>query len=128
MVAPWLANLATIGEAAAFTASDYKALVCVFLFGGNDYANTVVTYDTDSYAKYYAIRAAGSGGNTSGVALSQASLAATELKPTQAVECGPTGRTLNAGAIQQQRSTKISVAAQALFSQRSAVCVAIVFT
>ena len=24
---------------------DYKALVCVFLFGGNDYANTVVTYD-----------------------------------------------------------------------------------
>ena len=88
MVAPWLANLATIGEAAAFTASDYKALVCVFLFGGNDYANTVVTYDTDSYAKYYAIRAAGSGGNTSGVALSQASLAATELKPTQALAGG----------------------------------------
>ena len=34
-------NLAAIGEAAAATASDYKALVCIFLFGGNDYANTV---------------------------------------------------------------------------------------
>ena len=71
MAAPWLANLAAIGEAAAFSASDYKALVCVFLLGGNDYANTVVTYDNDSYAKYFAIRAAGSGSNTSGVVLSQ---------------------------------------------------------
>ena len=88
MVAPWLANLATIGEAAAFSASDYKALVCVFLFGGNDYANTVVTYDNESYAKYYAIRAAGSGSSTSGVVLSQAALAATELKPTQALAGG----------------------------------------
>ena len=56
MAAPWLANLAAIGDAAAFSASDYKAIVCVFLLGGNDYANTVVTYDNDSYAKYFAIR------------------------------------------------------------------------
>jgi len=35
-------NLAALGEAAAFTATDYKALVCVFLYGGNDHANTVV--------------------------------------------------------------------------------------
>jgi uncharacterized protein (DUF1501 family) len=39
---PFLMNLAAIGEAAAGTASDYKALVCVFLYGGNDYANTLV--------------------------------------------------------------------------------------
>ena len=32
--------------------TDYKALVCVFLFGGNDYANTVVTYDDPSYNAY----------------------------------------------------------------------------
>ena len=38
---PFVMNLAAIGEAAAATASDYKALVCIFLFGGNDYANTV---------------------------------------------------------------------------------------
>ena len=37
---PLAINLAAIGEAAAFDASDYKALVCVFLYGGNDYANT----------------------------------------------------------------------------------------
>ncbi|WPB56926.1 DUF1501 domain-containing protein [Xylophilus sp. GOD-11R] len=53
---PFAFDLAGIGEAAAATASDYKALVCVFLSGGNDYANTVVTYDDDSHAKYYAIR------------------------------------------------------------------------
>jgi uncharacterized protein (DUF1501 family) len=88
MAAPWLANLAAIGDAAAFSASDYKAIVCVFLLGGNDYANTVVTYDNDSYAKYFAIRAAGSGSNTSGVVLSQSALAATELKPTQALAGG----------------------------------------
>ena len=41
-------NLAALGEAAAATAAggNYKALVCVFLYGGNDYANTVVSYDT----------------------------------------------------------------------------------
>ena len=35
---PFLANLAGIGSAAASTASDHKALVCVFLNGGNWYA------------------------------------------------------------------------------------------
>ena len=64
LAAPWLLNLTAMGEAAAFTASDYKALVCVFLFGGNDYDNTVVAYDDASYAKYATIRAAGSGGTT----------------------------------------------------------------
>jgi hypothetical protein len=81
MAAPWLLNLTSMGEAAAFTATDYKALVCVFLFGGNDYANTVVTYDDDSYTKYATIRSAGSGGTT-GMVLDKAALAATELKPT----------------------------------------------
>ncbi|MFX7796827.1 hypothetical protein ABTK29_18390, partial [Acinetobacter baumannii] len=34
--APWALNLATLGEAAAATApTDYKALVCVFMYGGN---------------------------------------------------------------------------------------------
>ncbi len=46
---PLALNLAAMGEAAAFNATDYKALVCVFLYGGNDYANTVVTYDDPSY-------------------------------------------------------------------------------
>ena len=42
---PFALNLAAIGEAAAFDATDYKDLVCVFFYGGHDYATTVVTYD-----------------------------------------------------------------------------------
>ena len=33
--------------------SDYKALVCVFLYGGNDYANTVVPYDDSRATTLY---------------------------------------------------------------------------
>ena len=54
--APFVTNLAAIGEAAAATAADYKALVCVFLYGGNDYANTLPPYDSASYALYQAAR------------------------------------------------------------------------
>ena len=53
---PWALNLAAMGEAAAATATDYKALVCVFLYGGNDYANTLIPYDNASYALYQAMR------------------------------------------------------------------------
>ncbi|HVL59626.1 MAG TPA: hypothetical protein VM491_24300, partial [Burkholderiaceae bacterium] len=50
-------NLACIGAAAAQSApSDYKALVCVFLFGGNDAANTVLATDADSWSAYLAAR------------------------------------------------------------------------
>ena len=55
--APWALSLAAIGEAAAATApGDYKALVCVFLYGGNDHGNTLVPYDPASYGAYAAIR------------------------------------------------------------------------
>jgi uncharacterized protein (DUF1501 family) len=33
-------------NALAQTASNYKALVCVFLFGGNDANNTLIPFDT----------------------------------------------------------------------------------
>jgi len=56
--APWALSLAAMGEAAAASAAgDYKALVCVFLYGGNDYANTVVPYDLASHTAYQNIRA-----------------------------------------------------------------------
>ena len=70
---PWALNLAAMGEAAAFNANDYKALVCVFLYGGNDYANTVVTYDDASHRQYSAIRG--------GLALAKGDLAAALLQP-----------------------------------------------
>ena len=56
--APWALNLAALGEAAAATATDYKALVCVFLYGGNDQANTLVPSGATQYAAYQSLRPA----------------------------------------------------------------------
>lgn len=56
VAAPWALNLASIAEASAATATDYKAIVCVFLYGGNDYGNTLVPYDQNSYNAYAALR------------------------------------------------------------------------
>ncbi len=56
VAAPWAINLAAMAEASAAGATDYKALVCVFLYGGNDYANTLVPYDTSNYAIYQQAR------------------------------------------------------------------------
>ncbi len=85
---PFALNLAAMGEAAAFDATDYKALVCVFLYGGNDYANTVVTYDDPSYNSYSAIRGGGAGQTAGGIALAKADLAATLLNPATALPGG----------------------------------------
>ena len=38
--------------ATSFGANDYKALVCVFLFGGNDGFNTLVPNDASGYSNY----------------------------------------------------------------------------
>jgi len=70
---PFVLNLAGIGEAAAATATDYKALVCVFLFGGNDYANTLTPYDTTSYNAYQLLRP--------NIAYARTDLKATALDP-----------------------------------------------
>lgn len=77
---PFVMNLAAIGEAAASTATDYKAIVCVFMFGGNDYANTVVPVDPANYALYQQFRP--------NLATPQASLAATTLNPVSALSGG----------------------------------------
>ena len=72
--APWALNLSMIGDAAAASGpSDYKALVCVFLYGGNDYGNTLVPVDDAHYALYQFIRL--------GINTAQAELAATVLSP-----------------------------------------------
>jgi uncharacterized protein (DUF1501 family) len=76
VAAPWALNLAAMAEASAATATDYKALVCVFLYGGNDYANTLVPFDNISHAAYQQMRPS--------FAYSQATLGATVLKPAAA--------------------------------------------
>jgi len=61
------ASLAAAGNAAALrpfgalnalaqSASSYKALVCVFLYGGNDANNTLIQFDTAGYANYASVR------------------------------------------------------------------------
>ena len=77
VAAPFVTSLGAIGEAAAATAGDYKALVCVFMYGGNDYANTLPPYDQASYNAYQAQR--------SNIALDRSALAATLLNPTNAL-------------------------------------------
>jgi hypothetical protein len=60
------------GVAAPLLGSDYRALVCIFLYGGNDGNNMVVPLDSTGYAAYAKARGnAGSGG----LALAQSSLA-----------------------------------------------------
>ena len=77
---PWALSLAAMGEAAAATATDYKALVCVFLYGGNDQSNTLVPYDSASYSAYQGLR--------SNIALDRSALAGTVLNPATALPDG----------------------------------------
>ena len=81
--ASWAMGLAGIGEAAAFSAgTDYKALVCIFLYGGNDHNSTLIPYDTPNYNLYSAIRGGGAGQTAGGITPDRASLAATVLTPS----------------------------------------------
>ena len=61
-----------LGERRAWaqSAPDYRALVCVFLFGGNDGNNMVVPVDAAGYSAYAAARGTGAGG----LALAQSAL------------------------------------------------------
>jgi uncharacterized protein (DUF1501 family) len=54
--APLAMNLLATGSAAAEGAGDYKALVCLFLVGGNDAFNMVLATDTPSWSAYDATR------------------------------------------------------------------------
>ena len=78
----FLGGLGAIGAAAALPrfgkrraeaaeAGDYRALVCVFLFGGNDGNNTIVPIDDAGYGKYLGVRGASDAG---GLALAREQL------------------------------------------------------
>ena len=78
-------QLATMGEAAAQTAPAFQALVCIFLFGGNDANNMVLPTDADSWGRYFALRNTG----TEPIALMPAGTPATAVGAVNPV----TGRT-----------------------------------
>ncbi|MET0350971.1 MAG: DUF1501 domain-containing protein [Rhizobacter sp.] len=56
---PFAMNLAAMGAASA-QSNDYKAIVCLFLQGGNDSANMVLPTDTASWQAYTTVRGTGS--------------------------------------------------------------------
>jgi uncharacterized protein (DUF1501 family) len=53
-------QLASLGAASAQMASPaYQALVCIFMFGGNDAHNTVLATDSDTFGRYLSARNTG---------------------------------------------------------------------
>lgn len=79
--APLALNLAALGAAAAQSAPpSYKALVCVFLYGGNDPFNTIVPVDDAAYRAYAAAR--------TDIALRRDTLRATALRGKAAAPDG----------------------------------------
>jgi uncharacterized protein (DUF1501 family) len=54
--APLALQLTNAASAAAATAADYKAIVCLYMFGGNDGHNTVLATDGASWSQYWAAR------------------------------------------------------------------------
>jgi uncharacterized protein (DUF1501 family) len=66
-----VASLSRFGitDALAQSATDYKALVCVFMFGGNDGNNMIIPADSSGYAEYSAVRT-----SASNINIAQASL------------------------------------------------------
>ena len=75
-----LGNLRLIAAAAAashrYSFTDYKALVCIYLYGGNDSFNTLAPYDAGHYGIYQ--------GTRQGLALAQGDLSANSLSPLAA--------------------------------------------
>jgi len=54
--APFALNLASLSRAAAQTTADYKAIVCLFLYGGNDSSHMVLRTDALSFNEYTRLR------------------------------------------------------------------------
>ncbi len=85
---PFALNLAGIGAAAAQTAEDYRALVCVFLYGANDHNNTVIPFDTTSFNAYTAARPTIARARTDLVDASGASLELVPVTPLTGSNAG----------------------------------------
>jgi uncharacterized protein (DUF1501 family) len=54
--APFALNMAALNSAVAQTAGGYKALICMFLYGGNDSSHMVLRTDAQSFNVYTSMR------------------------------------------------------------------------
>jgi len=79
---PFAFQLAAMNAASAQSAPDYKALVCIFLFGGNDGNNMIIPMETAGFNAYNAAR----GGSS--VALTQTNLQGTVINSVNATQYG----------------------------------------
>ncbi|MFT3733979.1 MAG: DUF1501 domain-containing protein [Rhodocyclaceae bacterium] len=78
--APFALNLAGLGAASAQSApADYRAIVCLFMFGGNDHHNMIMPYDQAAYDTYAAAR--GGARSVGGIAYDRAQLTGTKFSP-----------------------------------------------
>ena len=58
VASPWALDLAGLSAASGAHAGDeYRAIVCLFMYGGNDHYDTIIPDDPTSYATYAAARA-----------------------------------------------------------------------
>jgi uncharacterized protein (DUF1501 family) len=80
--APLALNLAAMSSASAQSANDYRALVCIFLYGANDHHNTIIPIDAATHQSYVDIR--------TGISISQADWSATQLTPDNPWDDGRT--------------------------------------
>jgi uncharacterized protein (DUF1501 family) len=78
---PMATSLGMMADAAAQSANDYKALVCIFLYGANDHYNTVIPYDLPTHSSYFNVRKGTpvSGSIYDGIAIGRDALAVTAL-------------------------------------------------
>ena len=78
---PMATSMAMMADAAAQSANDYKALVCIFLYGANDHYNTVIPYDLATHTNYFNIRKGTpvAGSIYDGIAIGRDALTATAL-------------------------------------------------
>ena len=77
------------GMAHAADTSGYKALVCLFMFGGMDHADTILPYDQSSYNQLRSVRPELFGSYEANSALSSRNLAnILELTPSNAADFG----------------------------------------
>jgi uncharacterized protein (DUF1501 family) len=86
-----------IRAAGAQAPSDYKALVCIFLFGGNDSNNMVIPYD--NYGSYAAVRTTGSNINIAQDQLLQISPPSAGAKFGLHPSLGPVQTLFNSGKL-----------------------------
>ena len=112
----------------SYSFSDYKALVCVFLYGGNDGFNTVVPYTQTAFNNFY-----GTNGVRPGIALNRSDLRVLNAPTTGAGSAGDGNQyalndAMGPAIIDPKNPTRVSAELATVFNAGKAAIVANVGT